>query len=248
LKQLSQFLREIDRRLRPPHEWKNLVFLLRKHGIDQVFDVGANQGQFALRLRRLGWQGRIVSFEPLSREHALLTRHAAGDADWTVAPRVALGNAAGSAALSLFPDDSSLSSLLPVAGTSALPRKGSTPVGSETVPVERLDALAGTWLDGRKTLLKLDVQGYEAHAVAGAAGILNRIEAIWLEVGILPCYAGEWSYLDMLGALRRKGFHAIYLAPISPRRRLKETVQMDVLAVRNPPATFAAPGLPFDAL
>lgn len=248
LKKLKQKLREIGRRLRPPHEWRVLIALLRKYGIEQVFDVGANKGQFALRLRQLGFGGRVVSFEPLSREHAELQRLSEKDAEWIIAPRMALGHEEGSATLNLFPDDSSLSSLLRVAAVSALPGKGSTQNGSETVPVRRLDEVAAPYLDGRKTMLKLDVQGFEPHVLAGASATLPAIEAIWLEVSILPCYAGEWSYLDLLWVLRGMGFHAVCLAPVSPRKRLRETTQMDVLVARNPPALFDAPHLPFDAL
>lgn len=41
--------------------------MLRLHQIDLVLDVGANRGQFARLVRRLGYAGEIVSFEPLSK-------------------------------------------------------------------------------------------------------------------------------------------------------------------------------------
>jgi len=44
--------------------------LLSHHQIDLVLDVGANSGQYASHLFDVvGFQGRIVSFEPLSSAH-----------------------------------------------------------------------------------------------------------------------------------------------------------------------------------
>ncbi|HYA80127.1 MAG TPA: hypothetical protein VED87_04255, partial [Methylocystis sp.] len=40
----------------------NILQIIRKHGIDTIMDVGANEGQFALRMRDLGFNGMIHSF------------------------------------------------------------------------------------------------------------------------------------------------------------------------------------------
>lgn len=42
-----------------------IVSSLQKFGIDLVLDVGANQEQFASEIRRAGYTGNIVLFEPL---------------------------------------------------------------------------------------------------------------------------------------------------------------------------------------
>ena len=42
-----------------------IATLLDRYQINVVIDVGANEGQFASELRRMGYQGKIISFEPI---------------------------------------------------------------------------------------------------------------------------------------------------------------------------------------
>ena len=72
-------------------EWDRLVQLLGAHGITLVIDVGANEGQYGAGLRRAGYTGRVVSFEPGAEAHRNLTQRAHADVQWDVAPRLALG-------------------------------------------------------------------------------------------------------------------------------------------------------------
>ena len=69
---------------------ENLKGLLRKYRVDLVLDVGANRGQYAGQLRRSGYTGRILSFEPVPEVFAELSRAAAGDDLWDV-HQLALG-------------------------------------------------------------------------------------------------------------------------------------------------------------
>jgi hypothetical protein len=55
-----------------PLDRMNELFFLREMltqlEIDCILDVGANRGQFARELRRIGFRGLIFSFEPLDSE------------------------------------------------------------------------------------------------------------------------------------------------------------------------------------
>src|SRR5680860_1154767 len=76
-------------------ESAKLERLFTTYGVDCVFDVGANSGQYARGLRDMGFRGRIVSFEPLSDAHVLLVRNSRHDPKWVVPPAMALGDFTG---------------------------------------------------------------------------------------------------------------------------------------------------------
>ena len=59
--------------------------------VDCVFDVGAHVGEYATSLRRAGYSGDIVSFEPVSGSFRELKERAAPDPRWHV-HQTALGD------------------------------------------------------------------------------------------------------------------------------------------------------------
>jgi len=55
--------------------------LLPSLNVNCVIDVGAHHGEFARLVRQVGYRGRIVSFEPVSTNFAVLQRARRGDAE-----------------------------------------------------------------------------------------------------------------------------------------------------------------------
>src|SRR5689334_2580098 len=56
--------------------------ILRDEAVTLVVDVGANGGQYGMLLRRDGYSGAIVSFEPLSSAYRELEKTRGGDPGW----------------------------------------------------------------------------------------------------------------------------------------------------------------------
>jgi FkbM family methyltransferase len=197
--------------------------------VELVIDVGANRGLYAEELREHGYRGRIVSFEPVAAAYAELAGRAAGDPLWEVR-RLALAENEGS--LTLGTTDN-FASALPVADPLASLFPEAVPESEESVPAGRLDSqpldLSGT---GR-TLLKLDVQGYELRVLSGAAGMLEAVGLVETELSVVPLYEGQPLFADMLRALQEAGFTLAALEPILRDWRTGEHLQFDGLFVRD---------------
>ena len=84
--------------------------------VDAVFDVGANEGQFRRRVERLGFRGKVISFEPDPDCVAVLTAASKGDPNWIIEP-YGLGDAEGSLILNRTKASGMNSFLQPTSGS-----------------------------------------------------------------------------------------------------------------------------------
>jgi FkbM family methyltransferase len=175
--------------------------LLASLNADVVLDVGANVGVYGQELRRYGFEGRIVSLEPLSQAYARLAAAASGDGAWST-QQVALGDEDGTAEINISASDP-WSSLLPAHPEASEPERLKR-VGTETVRTARLDSMPEVL--GRRTWLKLDVQGFELHVLRGATESLQTVVAIESEISLEPFYEGQPTAREMIDALDDHGF------------------------------------------
>jgi FkbM family methyltransferase len=197
--------------------------------VELVIDVGANRGLYAGELREHGYRGRIVSFEPLASAYAELAGRAAGDPLWEVR-RLALSDTAGSLALGTTDN---FASALPVAEPLASLFPEAVPEAEESVSAGRLDGEVLDLPGEGRTLLKLDVQGYELRVLAGAAGMLEAVGVVETELSVVPLYEGQPLLADMLRALDEAGFALAALEPILRDWRTGEHLQFDGVFVRG---------------
>lgn len=198
-----------------------------RFGCDLVLDVGANTGQYAARLRELGYGGKILSFEPLPDAHAQLLARAAADPLWEVHPRCALGAAAGTGALNVAGNSVS-SSLLPMLDLHAAAAPRSIYIGQVETPVTTLDALLESSAGlARRLYLKIDTQGFEAEVLAGCAEVLPRIHAVEIELSLAPLYAGQQSWRWFIDFFESRGFDLWELRSAFRDPRDGRMLQMD---------------------
>jgi FkbM family methyltransferase len=200
--------------------------LIKNHGIDSVVDVGANQGQYASELRRCGYKGEILSFEPLSEAYEALQKAALADPEWHVF-HSAIGAQDGEAEINVAANSVS-SSLLPMLETHLRNAPTSRYRATERVKVSTLDsALKDVLPSGRRVLLKIDTQGYEREVLAGAKSVLQNVHLLECELSLVPLYEGQALLIEMLVLLDHLGFQSVYFAPGFGDQKSGHCLQLD---------------------
>lgn len=206
--------------------------LIDHHGIDLIFDIGANAGQFGRNIRELGYRGRIVSFEPVSSAYGRLIENASSDPLWET-DNIALGNFDGESAINLAGNSfsSSLLNMLPMHENNA---PESVYVGREKISVRKIDSIFSKYRrPDDKVYLKIDTQGFEKKVIEGAEQSLKDIIGVQMEVSLVPLYQGETLLADMIGFMSDKGFLLMSLEPGFSDVSTGRLLQVDCLFFRG---------------
>jgi FkbM family methyltransferase len=208
--------------------------MLAWHKINLIFDVGANVGQYGSELRgHVGYKGRIVSFEPMSSAHAMLTRIAAKDEGWDVSSRAAIGAELGTATINISSNSVS-SSVLAIleAHTSAAPE--SSYESSESVPLITLDSVVSGYFNSEtNAFLKIDTQGYESQVLRGAKNTLARVAGVQLELSLVPLYDGQMLMPELVEQMTEAGFDLWGISPTFADPKSGRMLQVDATFFRR---------------
>ena len=213
---------------------EHVARLLRELRINCVLDVGANAGQYAKTLRRHGFTGRIVSFEPVAEFFAELEAAAADDPDWLVRP-CALGEEDAVTEINATPGKK-MSSLLPASEFGAGYSSALATPTAEQVTVRRLDGLLDevtAGIDRPRLYLKLDTQGFDLPAFRGAGDRIREIRAMQSEVACIPLYDGMARLPEQLAAYESAGFEMAGMFPVTRHKRTRRVIEFDMTLVRS---------------
>lgn len=208
--------------------------MLSTHKVNLVLDVGANVGQFGQKnLRDAGYSGRIVSFEPTLEAWNKLVARSNNDQNWTVAPRTAIGNADGEIEIHISSNSQS-SSILDMLATHSEAAPESRYIGSERVPLCRLDSVATGYLaEDSVVFLKIDTQGYEDRVLDGAKNLLTKVVGLQLELSLVPLYENQRLYDNLISQLKLSGFELWAVSPAFVDPKNGRLLQMDATFFRG---------------
>ena len=176
---------------------------------DTVWDVGANVGlyteQFAAAAGRFG---AVVAFEPTPACFGALEARC-GQLPGTQLRQEALGATDGLVPIALADD--------PLGATHSLVGGGGSPDATVEVRLATGDGLVARGEVPPPTVVKIDVEGFEAEVVAGMASVLARpaCRAVFIEVhfALLAQKGTPDAPAELVATLRGLGFRVRWLDP-----------------------------------
>jgi FkbM family methyltransferase len=193
-----------------------LKLIFDEFKIDLVVDVGANEGQFAQRLR-LFYAGEIHSFEPVASAYERLAGVASSDRNWHV-HKFALGSQECTKTLNVS-DQTVFSSFLKT-NEYCTKRFGRGAIGTqaEMVSVRRLDRVLddiAPGIESKRTFIKMDTQGYDLEVFKGLGTRLESVVAFQSEVSLVPIYEGMPHWTESISTYEQSGFGVVGMYPVT---------------------------------
>lgn len=234
LKQFFRFLglevTILNIRKKPRYELAQLLEILK---VTLVFDIGANIGQFGSEIRKVGYKGKIVSFEPLTNEHAILQKTAINDQLWQIHSQCAIGNYDGEVDINISGNSVS-SSILPMSDLHVNAAKESSYVSKIKVPIRKLDSVGIPYVkEGSTFFLKIDTQGYEWQVLEGASFIVKQASGVQIELSLVQLYEGQPNWMDVIKKMESLGFKLWKLHPGFTDPNNGQLLQCDATFIRS---------------
>jgi FkbM family methyltransferase len=189
---------------------------------DTFIDVGAHIGWFTTAAAPcVGPRGRIIACEPYPANVAMLKENLAhNDCENARVVESALGGHRGTVVLARAGGDSG--------GVTALDWALD---GRVEVPMTTLDDIAVDLT--AVTLIKVDVEGWEAHVLRGAARTLSQTKHVLIEINPEALKKAGSSPEEIIGLLTDAGFTNIMPVIEGGLRRLHRSSVSNVLATRS---------------
>lgn len=180
--------------------------------ITEFYDIGANSGQFGNWLRGAGYEGTLVSFEPVSENFSKLKRRCDRDSNWIARHYAVGGNYRATSIINVSSNSGLSSSLLSLEsnGDFEVPFKYINSEAIDILPISEAVAEHSQNMDGWLAI-KSDTQGYERFIfdTDSFRSIAHRVKIVILESAVISSYEGAWKIHEALGYFDRMGFQLI---------------------------------------
>jgi FkbM family methyltransferase len=189
----------------------NIIDFIKDRQITLVYDIGANTGQFASKLRRGGYEGTIVSFEPIRSVFEILASNAKFDCKWAV-HNCGLGAAQEELEINIS-RETKYSSILDMEDLAAKFDPMASVERVEKISIKTLDEISVG--ENENIFIKSDTQGYERQVMEGGKITLRRSAGILMELPIMQLYKGNWEFYEAIAHMASVGFVPAQIVPVS---------------------------------
>lgn len=182
---------------------------LRRAKITHIFDVGANIGQFGVDIIRTGYNGHVISYEPVLRSFNKLNRLTQKYDKWT-AFQMGMGAFSGNAIINVSGNSALSSSILDIGQSHLENFPRSKTISQESVILSTVDdQIELLNINPSTVMLKIDVQGYEKQVLLGSMNYLSTIPLCYLEVSLSPLYIGEAEFPSIINMITSAGHNIV---------------------------------------
>lgn len=229
---INLFLKKLNFKLiRVVDQFSNsyrLVLSFKEKKIDYVLDVGANEGQFVKELRFYGYEGNIISFEPILDAHNRLSQNSLKDDKWEIYKPIALGNKNRESVINISKNSVS-SSIFEMNKEHLENAPNSKYISKQSINETRLEEIFFDLnLKEKNLFLKIDTQGYEYEVLKGAEEVLKYFKGIMVEVSLTNLYKGQKSWQEVLEFIQSKGFNLWSIDRGFSNKKNGKTLQVDI--------------------
>ncbi|HBJ86621.1 MAG TPA: hypothetical protein DDZ88_22740 [Verrucomicrobiales bacterium] len=170
-----------------------------------ILDIGAYHGEFADRVLRHYPVEQVFLFEPFPDSITFLKERYRAEPRCEVLP-YALSDQSGATALRVLNKEDSSSLLDPASEAGELLHKPFHEVAQTQIEMRRLDEIPAVADIQAFDLAKIDVQGAELKVLRGCGELLQRIQAIYIEVNFCSLYKDGAVFCDTHAFLEQAGF------------------------------------------
>lgn len=207
--------------------------ILNQLNIDIVFDIGANVGQYGLKIRENGYRGKILSIEPTNSAYSKLLINSRNDDNWVIHARSACGSKMGQTKINVSANSQS-SSILNMNPIHSEAAPNSHIISYETTPIITLDSIYSQYAKpGYRSFLKIDTQGYEEDVLMGSMQSLPYINGIEIELSLVELYEGQKLYDFYLNFMHKNNFALWDIKPVFYDPNTGRLLQFDAIFIKR---------------
>jgi FkbM family methyltransferase len=203
--------------------------------IDCIFDVGANNGQYAQMLRKhAGFRGRIISFEPIPSAAEKVRKLASSDPLWTV-EQIALDETGGIGAFNIMLSDQFSSLGTPNHSETDIFVEANKPVQVIQVQKETLESAfirLQHQYGFQRPFLKMDTQGFDVRVAKGGRQIISQFLGLQSELAVRRLYEESLDFRDAISFYESLGFTLGSLVP-NNGGNFPDMVEIDCIMVND---------------